>query len=287
MENPLQTETTAAAIRRLETLPPLSRQAQELLSALGDPELDTRQLVALLRQSPPLAARILGIARSAFFAGPLPPRDLEDAVIRFLGLALVRDLAIAFTLATPLQTSDCKAFQPLRYWRQALLTASLAEDLAAAMTRPGVEQAYLAGLLHNLGLLALVHVAPQPMQQILLTTSDDNEVPLSMLELQRLGMDHCLAGEYLAHAWELPPEIADVMTFHRDSRYRGRHWELVLLTALAERHCAGLLRPGAEPGPEQDLLRGRLDIEPGTWDRVIGGWQPKAMKITELAGQFR
>jgi len=283
----MQTDTTTAAIRRLEALPPLDRQAQELLSALGDPELDTLRLVALLRRSPSLAARILGIARSAFFAGPLPPRDLEDAVIRFLGLALVRDLAIAFTLATPLRTDECGAFQPLRYWRQALLTASLAEGLATATALPAIDQAYLAGLLHNLGLLALVHVAPRPMQQILREAAEENDIPLSLLELQRLGIDHCLAGGQLAHAWELPPEIADVMTFHRDSRYRGAHWELVLLTALAERHCAGLLCPGAAPDPERELLLGRLGIEPETWDRVVTAWQPKAMKITELAGQFR
>jgi len=287
MEKGVQTENTLDAIQELDRLPPLSRQAQRLLSALGDPELDTVQLVGLLRQSPSLAARILSIARSAFFAGPLPPRDLEDAVIRFLGQALVRDLAIAFTLTTPLKTDACRAFQPMRYWRHALLTASLAEALAAGAAIPHVDQAYLAGLLHNLGLLALVHVAPLQMQRVLLASDNDDQDPLSIVELRWLGLDHCQAGQSLATSWELPQEIADVMAFHRDSLYQGRHWELVTLTALAERHCADTESADALPDQELYRLLGRLGIESAIWQQLITDWQPKARNIMELAGQFQ
>lgn len=287
MEKHLQTEGTLSAIQQLDSLPPLSRQAQRLLSALGDPELDTQRLVLLLRQSPSLAARILSIARSAFFAGPLPPRDLEDAVIRFLGLALVRDLAIAFTLTSPLKTDACRAFQPLRYWRHALLTASLAECMAAGAAIPHVDQAYLAGLLHNLGLLALVHVAPLQMQRILLAADRSEEDPLSIVELKWLGLDHCQAGQQLATCWELPQEIADVMAFHRDGLYQGRHWELVTLTALAERRCADIDSVDALPDQELYLLLSRLGIEPVIWQQLLTDWQPKARNIVELAGQFQ
>ncbi len=287
MQKHAQTKHPVGRIRDLDTLPPLGRQAQRLLSALGDPELDTVKLVALLRQSPALAARILGIARSAFFAGTLPPRDLEDAVIRFLGLRLVRDLAIAFTLASPLRTDQCGAFQSLRYWRHALLTASLAESLANGARIPNVDQAYLSGLLHSLGLLALVHVAPAQMHRAFLELNRTGHPPLSTLEQEQVGLDHCAAGRLLAEAWGLPPEIADVMAFHRDIHYRGRHRELVLLTALAERQCAetdsGL--PQAEEALK--LLLEELGISPSNWPRLLGRWLPSAQRITELAGQFQ
>ncbi len=187
MENRLQTEGTLTAIHRLDSLPPLSRQAQQLLSALGDPELDTRQLV----------------------------------------------------------------------------------------------------LLHSLGLLALVHVAPQQMQRILLAADSADEEPLSILELKWLGLDHCRAGQQLATSWELPQEITDVMAFHRNSYYQGRHWELVTLTALAERRCADI--ESADALPEQELyqLLGRLGIEPAIWQQLLTDWQPKARNIAELARQFR
>lgn len=292
MEKGVQTEDSLDAIHRLELLPPLSRQAQQLLTALGDPELDPLRLVAILRQSPSLAARILGIARSAFFAGPLPPRDLEDAVIRFLGLALVRDLAIAFTLTTPLCTDDCTAFQALRYWRHALLTASLAEGLATGNDIPNGDQAYLAGLLHNLGLLALVHMAAPQMQRIFLETDDaerDNAggLSLSTLEQRRLGVDHCRAGQQLATAWKLPEEIGAAMSFHRDIRYRGRHRELVILTALAERHCSYIGSAATLPDEELSVLLDGLGIGHAIWTQALADWQPQIGRIMELAGKFQ
>lgn len=286
MEKRMQSSDTATLIRQLENLPPLSRQARQLLTILGDPDLDTDLLIELLRQSPALAARILGVARSAFFAGPSPPRDLPDAVIRFLGLALVRDLTIAFILSDPLRGDLCSAFKPHRYWRHSLWTATLAEKLATGRPIPNGSLAYLAGLLHNLGLLALVHVAPAPMQAVFLELEGQDQAVLSEVEGDRLGIDHCGAGRLLAAAWHLPPEIASVMSFHRDRQYQGRHSELVTLVALAASYCSKF-ETAANPEIElAEVLLNRVGLDSGIWERAIKAWKPGALHIAELATQF-
>ncbi len=287
MENWLQTRNTLETIHRLSHLPPLNHQSHLLLATLNDPKLESGALVDLLEQSPALAARILGIARSAFFAGTSPPRDLNDAVVRFLGLNLVRDLAIAFTLCAPFYSDLCLAFDSARYWRHALLTASLADQLAKVKEIPGGNWAYLAGLLHNLGLLVLVNVAPRPMHEILTAVEKTEQVDLSEAELLGLGIDHCQAGRRLADSWKLPREIADVMASHRDRRYRGSHWELVTLTALAERFCSGIETDFSSPPPVDDGLLGKLNIAHETWEQVVANWLPKAESIAEQSSQFR
>ncbi|MCP3870797.1 MAG: HDOD domain-containing protein [Gammaproteobacteria bacterium] len=272
----MQTKSTRTVIRELDTLPPLS-----------DPELDIGRLVGLLQQSPSLAARILGIARSSFFAGPLPPRDLEDAVIRFLGLALVRDLSIAFTLESPLRTDKCPRFQAERYWCHALLTASLAERVAKSNRSPLCCQSYLAGLLHSLGLLALVHVAPLQMSTVFECEANPEEAQLCAIERRFLEVDHCQAGGLLAEAWQLPLEIARVMTFHCFDDYQGEHRELVALIAPTERYCRSLTNPGLLTEEELNLRLARLRIPCALWIRVVEDWQPVIDDINQLSRQLR
>ncbi|MEM9314883.1 MAG: HDOD domain-containing protein, partial [Pseudomonadota bacterium] len=115
------------SVRRLRTLAPLPATSQLLLEMLSDPELDMLRLAAVVEQTPALAARILGVANSAFFAHARDVRDVPDAIIRVLGLHLVRDLSISFALSQPFDLRDCPRFDALRYWSSAMESAVLAQ----------------------------------------------------------------------------------------------------------------------------------------------------------------
>ena len=96
----------------------------------------------------------------------MPVRSISDAIIRLLGLNLVRDLSLSLILSQPFDVRRCPGFDPMRYWKHAMMTATFAQALAPSVQAedaPSPSEAYLGGLLHNLGLLALVHVAPDAM----------------------------------------------------------------------------------------------------------------------------
>ncbi len=279
-----------ALVRGVISLPPLPRRSQELLQMLSDPDLDMLRLTELVEQTPALAARILGVANSAFFATGNPVKSIPDAIIRLLGLDLVRHLGVSYVLSQPFDVAACRRFDPVRFWTGSMNLAVLAELLVTRLplaNAPETSEAYLAGLLHGLGLLALVHVAPDAMDGVLAVASARPEVGLNEIELALLGLDHAIAGAELASAWKLPESMAAAMgPISRCSR-AGSHGILVNLISL----CAEVNRRVRNNEPV-DLTTGlaeqlnQLGIEHSAWAAVLEIWRERAGDIQALAAAF-
>ncbi|NEV62428.1 HDOD domain-containing protein [Thiorhodococcus minor] len=277
-----------ARIQRLSSLPPLPRRSQELLRLLTDPELNILELVALIEQTPALAGRILGVATSPFFRSPVPVRGISDAIIRLLGLNLVRDLSLSLILSQPFDARRCPGFDPMRYWKHAMMTATFAHALAPsvqAADAPSPSEAYLGGLLHSLGLLALVHVAPDAMGLVFRELAAGSKRRLSEVERTLAGMDHVEAGVELARVWRLPAAVGAVMAHHRDASYRGDHWLVVATITLADRVSKDCLddAPPVDWGREHWPLREALGIRPVVWGQILERWRARSQDIADLA----
>ncbi|MEM6775373.1 MAG: HDOD domain-containing protein [Pseudomonadota bacterium] len=278
------------SVRRLRTLAPLPATSQLLLEMLSDPELDMLRLAAVVEQTPALAARILGVANSAFFAHARDVRDVPDAIIRVLGLHLVRDLSISFALSQPFDLRDCPRFDALRYWSSAMESAVLAQLIATRLPvedLPTPAEAYLGGLLHNLGLLALVHVAPDAMNTVFASVEREPGVALRSWEAEVLGLDHAMAGAELAIVWRLPTLLAVAMGPENARPHSHRHHallKLLSLGALIRRFLAAATDPGAEPVVQ--AAWSELGLAPDAMPKVIAQWQERSKEIAELASAF-
>ncbi|OYV66782.1 MAG: hypothetical protein B7Z74_10580, partial [Deltaproteobacteria bacterium 21-66-5] len=157
--------TLQRALLALQALPPLPQALGELTVVLNDGQASYAALGRVLGRDPALAARILGLANSAFYGRGGRVHTLEDAV-RLLGLTLVRAVALGTVLTRHLNPALCPAFQPARFWLASLASALATHHLASFVTledAPSADLAYLGGLLHRLGLLALVHLRPREM----------------------------------------------------------------------------------------------------------------------------
>lgn len=282
--------STQSQIRGLATLPPLPRRSQELLLLLLDPNIDMLRLAGLVEQTPALAARMLGVANSVFFRTQPPVKHIPDAIIRVLGLHLVRDLSVSFVLNQPFELKACRAFDPIRFWTSSMESAVLTQLLATCLplqNPPSPPAAYLAGLLHNLGLLALVHVAPEVMNTVFSQVQHDPAAGLSNVEQQHLGLDHAVAGMELASAWRLPAELAAAMgPVGELSGCDASTTEvfLVLLCSCIKR----TLRTGESI--EQDPEIRRILAGPGVyfdaWPALIDQWRKRIENIEALAASF-
>ncbi len=240
-------------LQRLHELPPLAPEAQALLAILADEDSDLEDVARAIERVPALAARIIGLACSAYFGGK-QARSVLDAIVRVLGLSLVRSLALGIVVGGHFDAHRCPAFSPEQYWSSALLTATLARSLAeAAVTEEPVmpDSAYLCGLVHNLGLLAMVHIAPGETACALERAAENPEQTLTEIENDLLGIHHCRIGAWLAMRWQLPPEIPVVMQHHHDATYRGPSWPVTLLVGVATRwgrqRLTGVEQPWVAP----------------------------------------
>ena len=199
------------SIRKIKQLPPPSGLSREIIRIVADDQVDLADLVAIINKSPAITARILRCANSAYYGQRAEILTVREAIIRVLGLGITRSLALAMALTSSFSIQKTTAFNAERYWFNAVTTASIAQGLSHFLrirTKPSPATAYTTGLIHNIGLQALVHCFPQQMEEIF---AKKNE-PLGVLIHNKLEIDHHKTSAILAQSWDLPQEITTAIS---------------------------------------------------------------------------
>jgi HD-like signal output (HDOD) protein len=248
---------TRQKVQQQKSLPTLSPSAERILIVCEDRGASQGALAEVLGEAPTIAARILGLANSAFFGQQGGVHSLTHA-IAVLGTVTVRSVAAGLVFAGAFDTRQCHGFDAARYWQSAEMTALLARHLVpriAAGVRPPADSVYLAGLLHNIGLLALVHLYPAEMDRAFAAYAAGRERTLGEHIRDALGIDHYEAGVWLGGKWHFPRDLLLVMEHHYNPAYRGDHWPLVLLEGLAARWANQILDGRETLGDEDEATR--------------------------------
>lgn len=274
---------TRLEIQKLNQLPPMSLVAQELLAVFAEGDMDVQRIAAIIEKDPALLARLIGLANSAYFGYPERVSTAEDAIFKVLGINIARSLAFSMVLAGPFRTSHCPSFHVNEYWTCAMTAALLAQRLArlvAVEPCPQGSNAYLAGLLHNLGLLALVHLYPTEMARVFERLTQEPGLSLTAAETAALGADHAHVGGWLARKWHLPAFAVAAIEHHRDTGYTGEHQPLVRLIGFCAQWAARLQRENE--AVDLDTLIA-LGIPPAEAESVLGEMLAKRDEIAMLA----
>jgi len=196
----------------LKQLPPFPAITTKLLRALAHDDSQTKQIVSLIRADAALASELLKVVNSAAYGSRTPITGIQAAVVR-LGFQAIRNFAVtvsmkSFLLSTP-------RFDLLRgIWRHSLACGIVCDELAAACSSSSYsrdDNAYTAGLLHDVGRLGLFVTYPERYAEVL---EQANGGDLMDLERQAFGMDHCEAGAWLAKTWGLADDVQMVAAGH-------------------------------------------------------------------------
>jgi putative nucleotidyltransferase with HDIG domain len=213
---PAEPEKSSAKERRpwaLRSLPPLPAVALKLLSLLDDIEVPIHKVVALLRTDPAISAEILRVSNSALYGLSRRIDNISHAIV-VLGTDTVKRLAL--TLAWGRFSRRFMRHPGLRIcWNHSVACAVICEELAAVMNQPR-DRAYSAGLLHDMGRLALLACYPIEYGNMLAVAREHHFDELQC-EWELFDIDHCTAGEWLAQQWNLPPEFAEAMANHHSA----------------------------------------------------------------------
>lgn len=273
-------------VNGLVDLPPLSLVAQKLVTMLADDDVGLDEVAEVVEMDPGIAARIIGVARSAFFGNAQSIYSVKDAIIRVLGLDMVRSLALGIALGNTFKVEKTAGFNARRFWTTALLTADMARYTAPrvdAAHRPEPEPAYLSGLMHNLGILPLVHLYGTRMTEIFRRAEAEPDWDPAPMERELLGLDHHQAGAWLAHRWHLPREVILCMEHYHEPDYHGPERHLNLLVGTCSRWVQQRLTTQT-PVPAQ--VRAAM-TELGVSDKALGTiadtFERKFNQTTEMA----
>ena len=218
-------------------LPPLPAVASQLLKEIASDDVDLDHVIQLIEKDPGLAARIVGIANSAYFARQREIHSVKQAIVQVLGLNIVRGLAIGIALSKPFDVSVCPEFEFDRYWYRAFVSANLASAMSPYLDlEPDLRNCmFLSGLLHNLGQLVLVHAFPGRMAEIFRQKQARPTQSLLEQEAQILAMTEIQAGAYVAKRWKLPRCITHAIQYRHTPNLAGKYEVAVQAVALCAR----------------------------------------------------
>ena len=199
-----QTPVDAEILNSLGTLPTPPFVAMEIIRLTRDPESSAADLAAVLNNDPVLATRILQVANSPAY-GLAREVSSVDRATALLGLKAVKMMALSFSLASDVG-DDAGALKLNTYWYHSLLNAVAARRWAEIL-QPGLaEEAFLAGLLSNLGRLVLARSRQDQYKQVLAASGTD--WPSAADESAVLGFSSGDVTALVLEEWGLPEIIA-------------------------------------------------------------------------------
>lgn len=230
-----------AFVQRAARLPVMPKATVRLLELLESPECTARELAEVIETEPALAVRILKLANSPFYGQRGRIASVSRATI-VLGAKTVRSLAMAvwtYTLKAQMRNADeMRLMMPLL--QHGLATGVAAQMLVEKSNRAQAEDAFMAGLLHDIGRVALVAELGLRYRDDILAPAVEASMPLHDKETAVLGFDHRALGARLMVAWGLPGFLADVAERHHDTCLAPVAGNIVAAVALADT-CATLL----------------------------------------------
>ncbi len=240
-------------------LPALPQILLEVMELCEREDAGLAEIAALVHKDAAISARILSIAHSPYYNRGKLPGTLEQC-LAVLGTLTVRRIALNQAVTDLFDRFQSgRAFDLGRFWRHSLMTATLARLLAEQFAYAHPEEAYLAGLLHDVGQLALLRVKPDLYGAMLGARLD--EALMVKQEQLALGVDHAEVGAWLAARWQLDPLFVDSLQYHHESaeRLRSAH-PLAQIVALADR----LGNQHAEAGSALDEMCAGWGLAPET-----------------------
>ncbi|SHN24373.1 HD-like signal output (HDOD) domain, no enzymatic activity [Duganella sacchari] len=219
-------------IARLPAMPQILIKLIEHLQAddAGMPEL-----AALIAKDAAMTSKILTVANSSAYHRNPRTVGLEQSLVS-LGTDMIKTLVISESVFQTFNSFPHSGSTDLRgFWKGSLTTAVIARDIAKQMEYPHVEEAYLAGLLHNVGRLALLATAPKE-YAFNFTARDDED--LCAVEQRTLQITHSEAGAWLIERWNLDSFLADSVLYHHEpiTRLEAAH-PLIRMVRLAHLLC--------------------------------------------------
>ncbi|HEY7354407.1 MAG TPA: HDOD domain-containing protein [Terriglobales bacterium] len=183
--------------------------------------VDMHEVVALISQDKALAGRCLQLANSPLFGSSREIETIQSAVVS-LGLERIQQIAVSCSLLR-LMPGVSLGVNPSVFWAHSLACAMIAQELALKIGFPEPTKAYAAGLLHDIGLVAMLWVAPHDFRRCY-EEARHNHIPVHEAEERLLGVTHCECGRIIAGKWHLSEELTDAIACHHaPARSAGNH----------------------------------------------------------------
>lgn len=238
-------------IKSIQSLKPLPTSVTRTLKELESPHVTAGIISEYIGLDQALAALVLQVSNSAYLGYDRNCTSLSDAVMR-LGFKRLKSILMASS-ATGMLSRNLIGYRQGagELWQHSLAIAVSAEWLAQALGYRDPEEAYVSGLLHDIGKLLLDQFIVTDYVEIV-ELIQKYHYPLWQVEEKRIGINHAIVGGLVAEKWQFPMVLVDTIQFHhKPPAARGNH-QLPAIINLAN-HLAGQVSSGKSPLVSSEL----------------------------------
>ncbi|MBU0946640.1 MAG: HDOD domain-containing protein [Proteobacteria bacterium] len=273
-------DTLYARLERSKNLPALPQVLLKLIETCDKDDMHLSELSQIIIKDPSISSRVLALVNSAYFGLNNRFSNLDQAVV-YLGADTIKNISLTASVEQVFsKLRKNEQFPMSRFWWDSFTTAIYAKRIARQIAYVNMEEAYLAGLLHDLGQLLLWMNFAQECMAIQDLVAGGT-VRCSAEE-EQIGINHCEAGAWLVRKWKLNSFIADTILYHHASleQVKGA-FPLVKLVYLAEKF--GQVG-GGDWEPAYDVGAELLGLGAGQIDELRSGVEEEIKGVAESLG---
>ncbi len=274
----LSKENVYAKIKKSGNLPSLPEILLKLLEACDNETTSLPEIAEIISKDPALSFRVLQLVNSANYGLCRNFISVDQAVI-YLGAKSIKNIAVTTCIHQVFEGkrfNTIKTFKISAFWWHSLMCATLSRRIAKKIQYANIDEAYLSGLLHDIGRLILISTFPEEHKTFLLETEDIwNEL---WAEKQLIGITHSEAGAWLVHNWNLNSLIADAIRYHHEPLEQIKEaFSLIKVVYLAN-----LIRENSSDH-ERNLGAGSLllGLDSDDIESIIEGATEEVLEIAE------
>jgi len=264
--NPQAQRNLDNLIHRINGVSTLPHTMLQVIAVTNDPLSNIKDLTQIIQTDPSLAATILKYANSVAHGLTSRITNLQHA-IGYLGTSRVRNLAISASVCNIFKRDvTIGPYHRRRLWDHMVAVAVTSRMIAERQNVPNPEDVFLAGLLHDLGIILEDQYYHEPFAELMRNFPQGKS--LIQAEQEAFGFDHAVLGAIVAKQWKLPEVVQETILFHHAERYYGYYARTIACVELANVmtsakgiRSVGIPLPGFSASAIEHLKIGKGDVK--------------------------
>ncbi len=252
---------------KLTDLPTLPTVVTTITQLMQNPRTSASEVGQAITTDQSLASKTLKLVNSAFYGFPGRINTITHAIV-ILGFTTVKNIVLTASILRVMgKSKDDGNFDPEAFWLHSISTGAVAKVLAEHLKFKYTEEAFIGGLLHDLGKVVINQCANEDFQNILDYRLSHNCLMIEA-EKEVLKVTHDLIGGWVAEKWNLPKELISIMQYHHHPHLAGPYQQITNIIHIADIIARGLgsgnggdnRMPIVDDGVWSSMKMDRLDL---------------------------
>jgi len=267
VDNSVRVETPRALVENVLQLISLPEIYLRLQQTIDDPEHSREQIAEIIAYDPSLSARVLRIANSSYYSFA---REIEtvSSAVGIIGELDLRNLVLATTVVGSMSALKYRGINIDEFWLHSLRCGITARLIAKKTGGPESEILFLAGMLHDIGIL-VIYQQDEVLADAVKRQIEEQHQLRDQAERELMGFDHAEVGALLIEAWGLSEALSELTRCHHQYQLAQSDQQATMILALANLLTSSDLAHDGEYDSRHEFLIGKLELDESNLDEIV------------------